>query len=33
VYDGETWRLTPRGFLISNRIIGDVLDGCDTAIF
>lgn len=28
-FDGLTWRLTPEGFLISNRIIGDVLDALE----
>ncbi|MBQ5777380.1 MAG: radical SAM family heme chaperone HemW, partial [Oscillospiraceae bacterium] len=28
-YDGASWRLTPEGFLISNRIIGDVLDALE----
>lgn len=27
-YDGDRWRLTPKGFLVSNVIIGAVLDGC-----
>ena len=28
-FDGTSWRLTPEGFLISNRIIGDVLDALE----
>ncbi len=28
-FDGESWRLTPEGFLVSNRIIGDVLDALE----
>ena len=28
---GEKWRLTPEGFLISNRIIGDVLDALENS--
>lgn len=28
-FDGHIWRLTPEGFLISNRIIGDVLDALE----
>jgi len=28
-FDGNTWRLTPEGFLVSNRIIGEVLDALE----
>ena len=28
-FDGHIWRLTPEGFLISNMIIGDVLDALE----
>lgn len=28
-FDGSSWRLTPEGFLISNRIISDVLDALE----
>lgn len=28
-FDGNVWTLTPEGFLISNRIIGDVLDALE----
>lgn len=28
-FDGESWFLTPKGFLVSNRIIGDVLDALE----
>ena len=28
-FDGTHWRLTPKGFLISNRIIGDVSDALE----
>ena len=28
-FDGEAWRLTPKGFLVSNVIIGDVLDALE----
>lgn len=28
-FDGHKWRLTPEGFLVSNRIIGDVLDALE----
>ncbi|MBR3848380.1 MAG: radical SAM family heme chaperone HemW [Oscillospiraceae bacterium] len=28
-FDGEAWRLTPKGFLVSNRIIGEVLDALE----
>ena len=24
--DGKTWRLTPKGYLVSNQIIGEILD-------
>lgn len=30
VCDGGRWYLTPEGFLVSNVIIGDVLDACDS---
>ncbi len=30
-FDGMAWRLTPEGFLISNRIIGDVLDALESS--
>ncbi|MBQ1196573.1 MAG: radical SAM family heme chaperone HemW [Clostridia bacterium] len=30
-FDGQAWRLTPEGFLISNRIIGDVLDALESS--
>ncbi len=30
-FDGVRWRLTPEGFLISNRIIGDVLDALESS--
>lgn len=30
-FDGTHWRLTPKGFLISNRIIGDVLDALESS--
>ncbi len=30
-FNGVTWRLTPEGFLISNRIIGDVLDALESS--
>jgi len=30
-FNGHTWRLTPEGFLISNRIIGDVLDALENS--
>ncbi len=30
-FDGLSWRLTPEGFLISNRIIGDVLDALESS--
>lgn len=30
-FDGLTWKLTPEGFLISNRIIGDVLDALEVS--
>ncbi len=30
-FDGAAWRLTPKGFLISNRIIGDVLDALESS--
>ena len=30
-FDGQRWRLTPQGFLISNRIIGDVLDALESS--
>lgn len=28
-FDGESWRLTPKGFLVSNVIIGEVLDALE----
>ena len=30
-FDGMRWRLTPKGFLISNRIIGEVLDALESS--
>lgn len=30
-FDGHNWSLTPEGFLISNRIIGDVLDALESS--
>ncbi len=30
-FDGKTWRLTPEGFLVSNRIIGEVLDALENS--
>ncbi|MBQ8004070.1 MAG: radical SAM family heme chaperone HemW [Oscillospiraceae bacterium] len=30
-FDGIRWHLTPEGFLISNRIIGDVLDALESS--
>ncbi|GHU60407.1 coproporphyrinogen III oxidase [Clostridia bacterium] len=31
LHEGDRWRLTPRGFLISNRIIASVLDGVSSS--
>ena len=30
-FNGLRWRLTPEGFLISNRIISDVLDALESS--
>ena len=30
-FNGDAWHLTPEGFLISNRIIGDVLDALENS--
>ena len=30
-FDGHNWSLTSEGFLISNRIIGDVLDALESS--
>ncbi len=30
-FDGNAWRLTPEGFLVSNRIIGEVLDALENS--
>lgn len=32
VQDGDRWYLTPAGFLVSNRIIGDVLEACGVEV-
>jgi hypothetical protein len=29
VREGDRWRLTERGFLLSNRVIGEVLDAVE----